>query len=442
MSQEKDILLVGSFGIGYSKNNAKENKDSDFNGAIAYLLTYLTKCGHIVDYVNCIEDEYEMVMDKLSKNKYSLIGISTSFCINIEQVRALVMKIKKLTDVKIVLGGIFTAKLITLINNENSQLLQNMLKRINADYIIYSFQGEKTLSKLISSIINNVPCDKTPNLYYKSNNNIYQYTITEAEENNLEDNWVNWNLIDDESKKGKILPIRTSRSCLFNCSFCTYKNYAGEYRCVSVETIENELNSIGRNGVNDYIRFTDDTFNIPTERFKNILKMMIKNEYNFIWTSFIRCQFINDEIAALMKKSGCYSTSLGIESGNQDMLDLMNKQVKIEDLKRGIDVLKRNGIKTKGLFFIGFPGETRQTVQDTIHFINESGLDMYSILQWTNEQFAPIYEKREIYKLEGIGNIWSHATMNSDEANYLVDEVIKSTIIPGSNYLRSKIIFH
>lgn len=417
--QEKDILLIGSAGIYNEKVGVHE-----FSGAIAYLVTYLTRQGYIVDYVNSIEDEYDRVVNYLSINKYHLIGISTTLCLYQEQAKALVERIKNITNTKIVLGGIFVAKLLTIMKKEPSRILQIILNTINADYYIDSYQGEYTLSKLLCSIKDNNQIETVPNIYYKSNNN-YQFTFTETEDNNLEVNTVDWGLIEHKHKKGMTLPIRTSRSCPFNCYFCTYKAYSGKYKCISVEAVEKELDSVGRDCNDVFIRFVDDTFNIPIKRFKLILEMMIRNQYNFKWTSFIRCQYINDELAILMKKSGCDHVSLGIESGSQLMLDLMNKQVKVEELLNGIDVLKKNGIRTVGLFFLGFPGETRKTVQETLHFINKAGLDTYSVMLWNNEPLSPIYEMKEKWGLEGLGYNWSHNTMNSIEANDLINEYFK-----------------
>jgi radical SAM PhpK family P-methyltransferase len=430
MVQEKDILLVGSIGRGYNDDNVIEETDITFNGAVAYLMTYLTRRGYVVDYVDCIEIEYEIIKEKINQNHYKLIGISTSLCNNMQSVIRLVKNIKALTDTKIVLGGIYIAKLLMLYKNEDELILQKILKRMNADYYINSYQGEYTLSQLIGAIKQNLFLDVVPNIYYMDNN-LYKYTVTEIENNILEENVVDWNLIKQENKVGKILPVRTSQSCLFNCSFCTYKTFAGKYKSTTIEAIESELNSIAIDGNDNCLNFVDDTFNVPITRFKDILNMMIRNNYNFKWVSYLRCQFINDEVAELMKKSGCVQVFLGIESGSQVMLDLMNKQVKSSELKEGIKILKKHGIKTHGFFFIGFPGETSETVHETIRFIDDSCLDIYSITAWINDPMSPIFEKRKLLNIKGVGQNWSHNTMNSKEADEYVEEIVRATKVCG-----------
>jgi radical SAM superfamily enzyme YgiQ (UPF0313 family) len=178
------------------------------------------------------------------------------------------------------------------------------------------------------------------------------------------------------------------------------------------------------------VQFIDDTFNVPPKRFKEILRMMIKNRYRFQWHSHFRCQFLDGEMIELMKESGCAGVFLGIESGNNQILKNMNKSVTIEEYLTGISLLKENDILTNGSFIIGFPGETHHTVRDTVQFIKESGIDFYRAQLWYCDPVTPIWQQREKYHIKGESFEWRHHTMDSREAADLIDEIFLSVDEP------------
>lgn len=106
--------------------------------------------------------------------------------------------------------------------------------------------------------------------------------------------------------------------------------------------------------------------------------MIIERNLSIRWGCNSRVDTISEKRLEWMKKAGCWVIGFGIESGNQEMLDKMKKRAKLEDAERAIALCKKYGIKTYGLFLIGLPWETRQTVEQTIDFakkLNPSFLD-------------------------------------------------------------------
>ena len=100
---------------------------------------------------------------------------------------------------------------------------------------------------------------------------------------------------------------------------------AGALSLTSVEVVEKELAQLGRRGV-QHVIFIDDTFNVPGPRFKELCKMMIRNDFGFSWYSYFRCAAARDvETYDLLRDSGCKAVFLGIESGDQNVLDNMSK---------------------------------------------------------------------------------------------------------------------
>jgi p-methyltransferase len=124
-----------------------------------------------------------------------------------------------------------------------------------------------------------------------------------------------------------------------------------------------------------------------------------------------------------MAESGCKGVFLGIESGSPTILKNMNKAATIEKYAQGIEWLRLYNILTFGSFIVGFPGETDQTVRETIDFIKENRPDYYRAQMWYCEPGTPIQNQRAEYQIEGEGFVWKHATMDSLEAMDQIDRL-------------------
>jgi hypothetical protein len=124
-----------------------------------------------------------------------------------------------------------------------------------------------------------------------------------------------------------------------------------------------------------------------------------------------------------MKESGCEGVFLGIESGSPQILKNMNKAATVDKYIKGIDLLKEYGILNFGSFIIGFPGETPETVRETVQFIKESGIDFFRAHLWYCEPVTPIWREREKYQMKGSNFEWRHITMDSQTAANYIDDI-------------------
>jgi anaerobic magnesium-protoporphyrin IX monomethyl ester cyclase len=405
----------------YNSNEPVRMGES-FNNGIGYLGTYLHRRGFTFDYINTFQDKKEKLAEKFGKNNILTIAILTTFYVSVLPILEILEFIRNHNkSAKIIIGGPFVAtKARTL---EPAGLLY-LLRSMGADVYVNSSQGEATLVQLLKAFKqdHNPELTPIPNIYIK-NNDDYVSTPIQMEDNNLCENMVNWSLFPDA---GNYVNIRTGISCPFSCSFCGFPEHAGKYQTAKVEAVEKELTSLENLGTVQSIHFVDDTFNVPPERFKQILRMMIKNKYSFKWNAFFRCQYADREMVELMKESGCESAFLGLESGNDQILKNMNKSVNVEKYLKGIELLKEYSITTLGNFIIGFPGETDQTVKETKQFIRECGIDFYRAQLWYCEPITPIYRQKEKFGIKGEHFEWSHNTMDSRTASVYVDNIIKS----------------
>lgn len=405
-----------------------------FGAAIAYLGTYLDRRGYTFDYINSFQHSKAHLSGMLAKEDILTIAIITTLYVSVIPILEIIKFIRTYNrTAKIVIGGPFVSTRVRIL--APPELEDLFVYTIGADFYVNSSQGEAALVKIIDALKNNLSPEGINNIYYKAGDTLKTSPVLK-ENNRLSENMVDWGLFGE--RVGEFVNVRTAISCPFSCSFCGFPQHAGKYQTAAVEDIAGELKMLNKINSLKSIHFIDDTFNIPVERFKNILSMMIKNQFKFKWHSYFRCQFADKEMVKLMKESGCEGVFLGLESGNDQILKNMNKSADSQKYLRGIQLLKEYGIVTFGNFIIGFPGETEETVQDTINFIEKSGLDFYRVQLWYCEPITPIWQKRDLYKINGESFEWSHATMNSQKACDLVEEIfctIKNAIwIPQYNF--------
>ena len=403
-----------------------------FSPAIAYLSTFLHRRGFTFDYVNSFQYEKERLAEFLTQNEILTIVIPTTLYISAFPIMEIISFIKTYNkSAKIVLGGPFIATQFKVLHGAELEYVFNML---GADYFINSSQGEAALAKLIGALKNKQSLAEIPNLTWRDGER-YIINSIETENNELETNMVDWSLF--KENLGNCASVRTAISCPFRCSFCGFPQHAGKYQTASIQAIEYELDVLHANGVK-YLNFLDDTFNIPAERFKELLRVMIKNKYGFKWNSHYRCQFADRESIELMKESGCEGVFLGIESGSPRILGNMNKAATVEKYKIGIELLNEYEIISYGSFIIGFPGETEESIQETVDFIEENRPTFYRAQPWYCDQLTPIWQERDKYGIKGSQFEWSHNTMDIDTVFRKITDIflnVKNSIwIPQYNF--------
>jgi p-methyltransferase len=381
------------------------------NLAAAYLTWFLRKRGLEAKYINLFQLEKEKLREYLADNPYC-VAITTTFYVLNFPVNEMVEFIRSCNpEVKIVVGGPLIANHL---RNYRGDDLKSILSDINADYYVVDSQGEATLLRIVNCLCDGGDISRVPNLVYFSEGEMIR-TATAPESNSLDENYIDWRGFPDMDL-GRTIQTRTARSCAFSCSFCNYPERAGKLTLANLDTFEKELDSIRElEGVENLV-FIDDTFNVPLERFKEMCRLMIKKDYRFNWFSYFRCGNSDEEAIELMARSGCKGVFLGIESGSPAILKNMSKAATVEKYVKGMRSLRGHGILTFGSFIVGFPGETRDTIQETISFIKETKPTYYRAQMWYCESGTPIERQREKYKISGDGFVWSHATMDSLEA--------------------------
>ncbi|MBS3079630.1 radical SAM protein [Candidatus Pacearchaeota archaeon] len=173
-------------------------------------------------------------------------------------------------------------------------------------------------------------------------------------------------------KKNPIAAIETSRGCVYNCIYCNNKVFGRCFRAKSAKRTVDEIEHILKFGFKE-IHVWDDGFSTDLNRAKDICKEILKRKLKVTWNIYngLRVDRIDRELLFLLKKSGCYRISLGVESGNQSILNRINKGTKVEDIKKAFKIANEVGIDTVAFCIIGLPDETEETMKQTIDLILE-----------------------------------------------------------------------
>lgn len=191
--------------------------------------------------------------------------------------------------------------------------------------------------------------------------------------------------------------IVTSRGCNGNCLFCNSKALFGRLRCFSADYVIAIIKHLIRSyGIRD-ISIYDDNFILDRERIERICRAMIDARLELTWSCYSRADQGDAELFSLMKRAGCWQLSYGIESGSQMILDFIRKGITLEQIRKTVAETKKAGIRTRGFFMIGHIKETRETIQETVDFMNSIPLDDFHFTYFTPLPGTPVYSIAEKY---------------------------------------------
>jgi p-methyltransferase len=391
------------------------------NLAALYLASYLETRGVSARPIGLVSAEGDAIDAALADERPRVVAITTTFYEDTQVVARLVARIRaRHADAIVVVGG-------PLVQNLNADLAPEAfaqgLGSMGADVYVLEREGEASLLALTMAVRDGGDLARVPNLYVRDGAR-FVFTGAAREQNDLDACAIAWDRVPD-ALLGRTVQTRTARSCAYHCAFCDYPIRAGKLSVSSVEVVERELEALQRRGVENVV-FIDDTFNVPEERFRAICEMMIRRDFGFRWFSYFRCGSVRRaDTFTLMRRSGCAGVFLGIESGDATVLRNMDKASTVEQYRRGIAALHAEGILTFASFICGFPGETAETVANTIAFIRETKPTLYRVEPWWYNHRSPIHARAAEFGLTGHAYDWAHATMTAREACDAIDRIFQ-----------------
>lgn len=186
--------------------------------------------------------------------------------------------------------------------------------------------------------------------------------------------------------------IQTVRGCPYQCNYCV-KSYGTKLSQLSTARVIHEMKQwIELQGVKS-IRFIDDTFTLNKQRVIELCKAIIENEIKVEWACLSRTDNLDLELLTWMKKSGCKRIYFGMESGSQRMLDIYQKNMKIEDALAALHLCREAGIETAAFFMSGHPKETEKDFEETLAFAKAAKLNYASFNPLTPYPGTGLFEE-------------------------------------------------
>lgn len=330
----------------------------------------LREAGHKVRIIDASAQglAYEQTLEKAKKFKPHIIALTAVTPSLLKTVKLAEMMKKALPKVPVVIGGPhFTA----------------VPEQTLLDYPVFDYgvvgEGENTLKELVETLSADKTLLDVSGVAFRENGKV----IFGAPRPVIKDldslPFPEWDLLDGFPRhyhpalfKYKKLPsthLISARGCPNKCIFCDTSVFSRQIRFHSAEYVLEMIGWLVNNfGLREII-FEDDQFLIKKGRVAEICEGLLKANWGISWCCSGRVNSVNDiDLLKLMKRSGCWQVSYGIESGSQEILDFAKKGTTIAQIVNAVRLTNEAGILSKGYFIFGLPRETEQSMRNTINF--------------------------------------------------------------------------
>jgi len=175
------------------------------------------------------------------------------------------------------------------------------------------------------------------------------------------------------------VPIQSRRGCPNDCSYCgTFRIQGRRMRLRSPRTIVDHIARLAARGFQRFY-FVDNSFNIPESHALELCQHLRALDPKVMWRCILYPHQVGENLVRAMAEAGCVEASLGFESGSARVLKAMNKRFDAQEVRQALQVLAAHGIRRMGFLLLGGPGETRESVEESLAFAQSLGLDMLRI---------------------------------------------------------------
>jgi radical SAM superfamily enzyme YgiQ (UPF0313 family) len=175
-------------------------------------------------------------------------------------------------------------------------------------------------------------------------------------------------ILDSSPTGRKYATILSSRGCVNRCIFCSSSHFWNRFRARSAENLIEEIEMLVDQFDVNRIDFLDDVFTWDPERVTGVCRFLGKLKKTVRWSCYARADRMSQDLAREMREAGCFAVQFGIESGNQKILDGIRKNITISQIETAVECARKNNLKVMGDFMIGLPGDTKETIMDTLRF--------------------------------------------------------------------------
>ncbi|GMQ91231.1 MAG: radical SAM protein [Gammaproteobacteria bacterium] len=375
----------------------------------------------------------ENVAEKIIAEKPDYVGI-TLFTVGVWGAAAIARKVKSvLPDTCIIVGGPHIAS-----------MGEETIARFEEFDLAVVGEGERILMELLNAIENKKDLGTVPSIIYR-NNGLVHRTPGIAPNRVLDDlPMPAWDLLPNfpraykpaiyDYPRGPVATIAASRGCPFHCRFCDTSTFGAKVRHYSPEAVFNMMKHLHDTYGVRHVLFVDDLFLASKVRTADLCNRILDSGLKITWTCTARVDTVKPDILKLMQQAGCWEISFGLETGSNELLKKMDKAACVEDSEQAIKWTAEAGIRTKGLFMLGYPGEDDSTIQKTKDFVRRIPMTIMNLSKFTPYPGSPIY--RDLYgtnirddhweKMNGMNFVWSPEGMSVEKLDRQYQQILTS----------------
>lgn len=359
---------------------------------LAYIAAVLEKQGHYVRIIDNYVWKYSIkrLLKEIQKIAPDMVGVSVltpSANFSLE----LANKIKQYNKNIILIAG----------NVHPTQFPEEFLKPQHFDVVVKG-EGEDTIVELVSTVEQKRNLNTVKGISYLQDGKIFHNEMRPIIKNLDSLPFPAWHLFPYKKYglfpfadiKRPILTVLATRGCPFNCKYCSLGYMDKTYRKRSAKNIVNEIEHlIKRYGVNQ-VGFVDPVFPLQEKYAVEVCDEMICRGINkkIVWTTETKIDILNENLIKKLKEAGCRRMIFGLESGSEETLRKIGKEVDFAKVKEVMILLKKYGIETIGLFMIGFPGETEELIKKTFKYARVIGVDFAKFAMTVPFPGSELYE--------------------------------------------------
>jgi anaerobic magnesium-protoporphyrin IX monomethyl ester cyclase len=388
------ILLVHP--LGYPPADAKKDIARIANLmpplGLASIAAYLQNQNIDCSIIDCFArpDSDRLIKDNILMEKPAFIGLSCTTSSFLDGVRIAKMAKQFLPNIKAVFGGPHV-----------SALKQKVLKDfLEIDFVVVG-EGEETLAELIKNGRN--VSNAIKGLIYRKTDGELEFTgyrekgidlntLPFPAYEKLEGFPLKYSLPIFNYPKAPSTSCISSRGCPYKCTYCDRSVFRSTYRYNSPEYLYEHLRYLKKLFGIRHINFYDDQFTLNRKRVEDFTQMMGDKPLGMTFNCAVRAEHIDRELLKQMKAAGCWMISLGIETGDENLLARHRQNADLEMLIEKAHLIKEAGIRAKGLLMMGLPGETEASIKRSMDYVFSLPLDDFNLSKFTPFPGSPLYE--------------------------------------------------
>jgi radical SAM superfamily enzyme YgiQ (UPF0313 family) len=381
--------------------NTEKLPDPVFPLGAAYMAAVSAEHGHSVETLDlCFLDAPRPALDEtIRTTEPEVVGISlrnldsTSYPLNtsyIDDYKRLVDAVRELTAAPIVLGGAgFTVMPTTI------------MEYLGADVGVVG-EGEMAFPWILERLRQREPVVSTHEYRCEPvNGGVCVSPVARIKDLDMAGVPMRQRFdMDLYYQRGGALNIQTKRGCYFECIFCSYPLIEGsKVRMRTAKAVVDEIQAVRQQCQVRHWFFVDNIFNMPIRHAKDICEEIASRNLDIEWSGYLNPKFVDDELCRLMAASGCKAIEFGTDSGSPTMMVNLKKEFEAVDLRRASDLCHKYRLKFCHSLIFGGPGETMQTVSETIDLMDE--LQPTAVIAMTGIRILPGTEMVEIALRDG-----------------------------------------